>query len=243
MCIRDSFDRDHPRYTHHPRYSEIIPKFYKMIDEWFAEIRKILPRDAIIVIASDHGIKPMKGAFVINRWLEENGYLKLKERPTKRGQDLDKSIIDWNSTIAWAWGGYYSRVFINLKDREPKGIVRREEYEDVLRQLKDDLMKIRGPDGERWDNKAYMPRELYRELRGDPPDLMVYIDDLNWRPAGTIGWDTNYLPENDRGPDDAEHDWNGVFIIHDPQGTIKSRSMEKISITEIFDKIIQMASS
>ena len=185
----------------------------------------------------------MKRAFVINRWLEENGYLKLKERPTKRGQDLDKSIIDWDSTIAWAWGGYYSRVFINLKDREPKGIVRREEYEDVLRQLKDDFMKIRGPDGERWDNKAYMPRELYRELRGDPPDLMVYIDDLNWRPAGTIGWDTNYLPENDRGPDDAEHDWDGVFIIHDPQGTIKSRSMEKISITEIFDKIIQMASS
>ena len=35
------FDRDHPRYTHHPRYSEIIPKFYKMIDEWFGEIRKI----------------------------------------------------------------------------------------------------------------------------------------------------------------------------------------------------------
>jgi len=62
-------------------------------------------------------------------------------------------------------GGYYSRVFINLKDREPKGIVRREEYEDVLRQLKDDFMKIRGPDGERWDNKAYMSRELYRELR------------------------------------------------------------------------------
>ena len=32
------------------------------------------------MIASDHGIKPMKGALVINRWLEENGYLKLKEK-------------------------------------------------------------------------------------------------------------------------------------------------------------------
>ena len=82
-----------------------------MIDEWFAEIRKILPRDAIIMIARE--------AFVINRWLEEYGYLRLKEQPTKRGQDLDKSIIDWDSTIAWAWEGYYSRVFINLRDREP----------------------------------------------------------------------------------------------------------------------------
>ena len=236
------FDKDHPRYIHHPRYSEIIPEFYKMVDEWITEIRKILPRDTIIMIASDHGIKPMKGAFVINRWLEENGYLKLKEQPTKRGQDLDESIIDWESTIAWAWGGYYSRVFINLKDREPKGIVGREKYEDVLRQLKDDFRKIRGPDGERWDNKAYMPRELYDELRGDPPDLMVYIDDLNWRPAGTIGWETNYLPENDRGPDDAEHDWNGIFLIYDSQETIKSGFMGEISILEIFNKIIQIAS-
>ena len=85
-------------------------------------------------------------------------------------------------------------------------------------------------------------RDRYRELRGDPPDLMVYIDDLNWRPAGTIGWETNYLPENDRGPDDAEHDWNGIFLIYDQQETIKSGLMGKISILKIFDKIIQIAS-
>ena len=53
------------------------------------------------------------------------------------------------------------------------------------------------------------PREVYSEVRGDPPDLMIYLDDLSWRPAGTIGgWNTLYLPEYDRGPDDAEHDWN-----------------------------------
>jgi len=41
--------------------------------------------------------------------------------------------------------------------------------------------------------------------------------------------------------DDAEHDWDGVFLIHDQQETIKSKSMEKISITEIFNKIVQIA--
>ena len=81
------------------------------------------------------------------------------------------------------------------------------------------------------------------KVRGDPPDLMVYIDNLNWRPAGTIGWETNYLPENDRGPDDAEHDWDGVFLIHDPQGTIKSGFIGKIDITSIFDKIVQITLS
>ena len=231
------FDKDHPRYTYHPQYSEAIPRFYKMLDDWFAEIRNILPKDAVTIIASDHGIKPMKGAFVINQWLEENGYLKLRERPAKPGQDLDESIIDWDSTIAWAWGGYYSRLFINLKDREPRGIVGREEYEDVVKQLRGDLEKVRGPNGEKWDNKAYMPRELYNEVRGDPPDLMIYIDNLNWRPAGTIGWETNYLPENDRGPDDAEHDWNGIFLIHDPEETLTKEFKGVIKIEEVCRKL------
>ena len=89
-----------------------------------------------------------------------------------------------------------------------------------MKQLREDLERIRGPNGERCDNKAYMLLELHNELRRDPPDLMVCIDDSNRRPAGTIGWETNYLPENDRGPDDVEHDWDGVFLVHDPQETL-----------------------
>ena len=84
-----------------------------------------------------------------------------------------------------------------------------------------------------------MSRELYGELREDPPDLMVYIDDLNWRPAGTIGWETNYLPENDRGPDDAVHDWYRVFIVYDPQETIKKEFVGEIGIENVLEKLLQ----
>ncbi|GBF09735.1 conserved hypothetical protein [Aeropyrum pernix] len=34
---------------------------------------------------------------------------------------------------------------------------------------------------------------------------------MSWRPAGTIGWSSTYLEENDRGPDDAVHDWHGII--------------------------------
>jgi len=216
------FDREHPRYVEHSTYSKVIPEYYKLIDDWFSEVRKLLPKDTVVVIASDHGVKAMKGAFVINQWLEEQGYLKLKEKPKKPGQDLGASIIDWGRTIAWGWGGYYSRVFINLEGREPKGNVKKWEYEDVVKQLKEEISRIKGPNGEVWKNEVYTPSELYPEVRGDAPDLMVYLDDLSWRPAGTIGWDSLYLPENDRGPDDAVHDWNGVFVIYDPEGTIRN---------------------
>lgn len=175
------------------------------------ELAKAAGRDTNIIIVSDHGAKAMKGAFAINQWLEEAGYLKLKKKPSKPGTELREDIIDWEKTVAWAWGGYYSRVFLNVKGREPKGIVEPSEYHSVLEELKREITKISGPEGEKWDNKVYEPRELYPRVEGDAPDLIVYLDDLNWRPAGTIGWPSPYLEENDRGPDDAVHDWIGVI--------------------------------
>jgi len=236
------FDREHPRYVEHPAYSEVIPKYYRLIDNWFAEVKKLLPKDTVIVIASDHGIKSMKGAFVMNEWLAEQGYLKFKEKPKKPGQDLSKGIIDWQHTIAWAWGGYYSRVFINLKGREPQGIIEPKYYEETIKQLKRDIERIRGPNGELWDNKVYTPYELYPEVHGDPPDLMVYLDNLSWRPAGTVGWGTKYLPENDRGPDDAVHDWIGVLTVFDPEGTLSitegSDLIDIVKVKEILTKLM-----
>jgi hypothetical protein len=41
--------------------------------------------------------------------------------------------------------------------------------------------------------------------------------DLYWRAAGTVGHPSKYLRENDIGPDDAVHDWNGIIIYKDPR--------------------------
>ena len=86
--------------------------------------------------------------------------------------------------------------------------------------LAEELRKVRGPGGEVWNTKVFKPEELYPVVNGDPPDLMVFFDDLYWRSAGTLGWDTVYLRENDRGPDDAVHDWRGVLTIYDPEETL-----------------------
>ena len=66
------------------------------------------------------------------------------------------------------------------------------------------------------DTKVYRPEELYAVSKGDRPDLMVYLDDLYWRSAGTLGHDSLYLSENDTGPDDAVHAQYGIFILKDP---------------------------
>ncbi len=228
------FDTSHPRYTFDPDLSTTIPEYYRLIDNGFDSIKRELPKDTIIVLASDHGIKPMTGAFAINEWLIDEGYLTIKsQKDLKPGTELSKDNIVWERTLAWAWGGYYSRIFLNLKGREPKGIIESEEAESLIKQLISDISRIRGPGGEIWRNLSYRPHEIYPHVRGDPPDLMVYLDDLSWRAAGTVGWNTPYLFENDRGPDDAVHSWDGVFTIYDPEETLTKGMKGVISIDKI----------
>ena len=75
-----------------------------------------------------------------------------------------------------------------------------------------------GPDGRPLGNRALRPRDLYRAVNGIAPDLIVYFGGLNWRSVGAVGSDGIYTFENDTGPDDANHDFDGVFIMDDRTG-------------------------
>jgi predicted AlkP superfamily phosphohydrolase/phosphomutase len=223
------FDKEHHLYEPGNKFENVIRDYYKYLDHEIGEVMKLVDDDTIIMVVSDHGAKRMKGAFCINEWLIKEGYLKLKEEP-KGVVELEKAEVDWNKTIAWAWGGYYARIFINVKGRERNGVVDQRDYESIREQLKKEIEDIRGPNDEKWNTKAYKPEELYPICNGDPPDLLVYFDDLYWRAAGTIGHNTLYLPENDTGPDDAVHDYDGIFILYDPRKGMSG----KVNIT-IYD--------
>jgi predicted AlkP superfamily phosphohydrolase/phosphomutase len=216
------FDKEHHLYEPGNKFENVIRDYYKYLDHEIGEVMKLVDDDTIIMVVSDHGAKRMKGAFCINEWLIKEGYLKLKEE-TKGVVELEKAEVDWNKTIAWAWGGYYARIFINVKGRERNGVVDQRDYESIREQLKKEIEDIRGPNDEKWNTKAYKPEELYPVCNGDPPDLLVYFDNLYWRAAGTIGHNTLYLPENDTGPDDAVHDYDGIFILYDPRKRIGGR--------------------
>ncbi len=232
-------DKDHHKYRPGNKYERVILEYYKLIDEELSQLLKSIPKNTAVMLVSDHGAKRMKGAFCVNQWLADKGYLRILKKPEKPGVDLNKVEIDWSKTIAWGWGGYYARIFLNVKGREVKGVIKKEDYEHYRDELAEEIMKIRGPNGEKWNTKVYKPEELYPEVNGDPPDLIVYFDDLYWRSAGTLGWNTMYLRENDKGPDDAVHDWNGIITIYDPEKTVKLRK-HVINITEVFNIMRQL---
>ncbi|MGH2626611.1 MAG: alkaline phosphatase family protein, partial [Anaerolineales bacterium] len=71
-----------------------------------------------------------------------------------------------------------------------------------------------------------------RQVRGIPPDLIVYFGDLYWRAVGSVGFEGVHTFENDTGPDDANHAQFGMFICSDPRRPGVGR-VEGARITDI----------
>ena len=88
------------------------------------------------------------------------------------------------------------------------------------------------------NTKIFKPGDIYTELRGDPPDLMAYFDDLYWRSAGTVGHNKLYLDENDKGPDDSVHGMEGVFIMYDPEKTFNKKKLNNLDIKDITPTVL-----
>lgn len=225
------FDDNHHLYEPESEYRNVIQDYYRFLDREIGKTLRLIDLDeTAVMIVSDHGVKAMKGAFAINQWLSEEGLLKINDREIREGARLERLDVDWNKTRAWAWGGYYSRVFINVDGRESKGVISQERFFEFRDELAELVKSIRGPDGEKWDTAVYYPENIYPAAKGDRPDMMVYLDNLNWRAAGTLGYESPYLEENDTGPDDAVHSEYGVFSVYVP-----GMSGSKQIITDIYD--------
>jgi len=209
------YDKTHNKYEKGNKFEGEMRKYYQYLDQEVGEILDIVGEHTITMVVSDHGAKAMKGLVCVNMALEKLGLLKFKTKP-KPGTRLANADIDWNNTYAWGWGGYYARIFLNVEGREPHGIIKAKDYEKTRDNIIKKLKSIKDNNGNPMNTIVYKPEELFEVINGNPPDLMVYFDNLNWRSAGTVGYDSMYLDENDTGPDDAVHDWFGVYVLYDP---------------------------
>jgi len=211
------FDPAHPK---HPKGSELegfATQFYQTLDSEVGSFLDGLGPDVRVLIVSDHGSQPMDGCFCVNEWLIQHGYLALKTPAPPAGIPLDKADIDWSRTQIWGAGGYYARLFLNERGREPQGTVAPSERTALIERLRADLDQVRTPNGELLGVRLFAPQETYREVHGDPPDLMAYFGETRWRSAGSVGHGRLFLDENDTGPDDAVHSFDGIIAYFDPQ--------------------------
>jgi predicted AlkP superfamily phosphohydrolase/phosphomutase len=230
------FDTSHRLYEPGNPYENVIRDYYKYVDQEVGRTLDALPPETSVMVVSDHGAKTMVGAICINEWLIHEGYLTLREQPMEPTR-LTTDMIDWSRTVAWGEGGYYSRLFMNVAGREPEGIVPREDYDQVRDEIKAGLEALQDEAGRCINTKALKPEDVYRNCNGIPPDLIVYLGNLDWRSAGSVGTGSIYIYENDTGPDDANHAEDGIFIWHRPEEQTRS-ARSKYSIYDIAPSIL-----
>lgn len=214
------FDPTHPKYQPGSPFETAGRDYYVYIDGLIGDILPLLDENTTVLVVSDHGAKKLDGGICINEWLLKEGYLTLKHRPAQV-TPFEKVEVDWGKTLAWSEGGYYARIFMNVKDREPSGVIDPRDYERIRDELIEKLVALEDHTGKNIGTKVFKPDQIYRTCRGIPPDLIVYFGDLHWRSVGSVGHPAIWTFESDTGPDDANHAQHGIFIMspHAKKGT------------------------
>jgi predicted AlkP superfamily phosphohydrolase/phosphomutase len=250
VCVEMGVDRIHHAFwkyhdpTHHKHepgnpYQYAIRDYYRYIDSEIGELLALAGAGTPVMVVSDHGAKKMDGGVCINEVLMQAGWLTLADAPPNAPTPLDKVRIDWTKTRAWGEGGYYGRVFLNVAGREPQGIIPAADLEGTRDELAALLRAVRGPGGEPLGTVIHQPEEIYREVNGVAPDLIVYWGNLLWRSVGSIGHQSYWTHDNDTGPDDANHAEDGIFIFADPNRKMKGQEISGLSLLDFAPTVMR----
>ena len=185
------FDQNHPYRKHESeedlkKYKNSLLELYQKLDEYLGELISEFGPDNVMVV-SDHGFASIYKYFEFNKWLYLKGYLKFKPKSEwkefKHGKLNPKRTyiygkVDWSETQAYMIGKRGS-VYINLEGREPHGVVKKEEYEDLVEELIKEIKKIKDPETGEYIVQDALPRdEIFSgPYLNEAPDILTFFKD------------------------------------------------------------------
>jgi predicted AlkP superfamily phosphohydrolase/phosphomutase len=237
------FDPRHRKFEPNSPFADAVRAYYVHVDRLIGELLAALPEPdkTAILVVSDHGAKRIDGGIAVNEWLIRECYLNVMEYPTQPkplGKLIGENKVNWQATKAWSEGGYYARMFLNVKGREPQGVVEPRDYEPLRDELIRKLEALGDENGKPIGTRVYRPEKLYHKCTGVWPDLVVIFGDLYWRSIGSIGYKTVHVFENDTGPDDANHAQDAMFILAAPG--LKTGRVASIDILDVAPTLLKL---
>jgi len=175
-------DQDSPIYDEE-RASicwKIFEKSYRIMDAMIGRFLKLLDKDTIFILTSDHGAVSIRKAVNIPQIFLKEGLLSLKgniKNPKKKA--ALSQVIDWSNTRAYPTPAHpLEFIWINMKGREPHGIVKEgEEYQQTIEEVIDILYGIRDPETNERVVELALSREdaWYIGLGGERTADVVYF--------------------------------------------------------------------
>jgi predicted AlkP superfamily phosphohydrolase/phosphomutase len=151
--------------NNHPLHSFFI-NFYRQLDGLIADFSEIVGRDTGFFIVSDHGFTGIKHEIYLNTYLRQKGYLHFKKEPPDSLEDLAPD------TKAFVLDP--SRVYINLKDKYPSGIVSPgKDYYHLREEIREELLNL-VIEGEKVVKEIFYKEDIYNgPYLNYAPDLVI----------------------------------------------------------------------
>jgi predicted AlkP superfamily phosphohydrolase/phosphomutase len=162
---------------------------------------------ATVLVVSDHGLTAKRGSVHVAECLAQAGLLApaglgfLLKRAFRRWRVADSSHVlldddpwtdcglDWGRTRAFPGYDHEQGVFVNLRGRNPRGIVAPEDYGAVVERARQAILAVRDPaTGDRPVRAARRRDEVYSGPYLDrAPDLLVEPAD-GWQVRRKLSW-------------------------------------------------------
>ena len=200
-CLMEYIHPDHPRYQE-LKDSSVAKRtrgVYQQLDDGLAKLLERTTEDDLVIFMSDHGHQACTRACTMDRILEHLGYLEFGRgsfafnlirwgpgrRIARRVYDVLKlhgkvsipaSPIEWDKTRAYtSVVSTGEGVSLNLKGREPQGIVDRRDYDKVRDEVADALSSFRDPENGRPPIGRVLRKEevLSGRFLDTAPDLLL----------------------------------------------------------------------
>ena len=131
---------------------------------------------------------------------------------------LSLADVDWTKTEAYSLGYYgYGNIDINLKGREPLGIVEDAQYKTLINKIRERLCNIKDSiSGEPIVEKVYEKDELFHGQEVEKaPDLMTVTKNLKSICIGVSDFPSRHVIEPSYGHV-GSHQMNGIFLAKGP---------------------------
>jgi predicted AlkP superfamily phosphohydrolase/phosphomutase len=148
--------------------------------------------------------------------------------------------VDWSQTRAYSVGNV-GPIFVNLRGREPEGIVEPgEEYEEVLEELMQALCRSQDPATEQpMIETVYRRDEIYSGPHLDEaPDLFCIPRDLRYNAFGSLQFPSNMWLETtfDR---TGGHRMDGMLVLKGP-GVRPGHRLDSAKIVDLAPTILAL---
>ena len=109
-------------------------KAYEMLDDfvgWLYE--NVIGEDTVFMIIGDHGAVGFNRTVLVHDYFEKEGFLKYLPEPDGKHVYWRDRRVDWKNTKAYPLG--CGNIYVNLKGREPEGIVEPEDYDKTVNEI------------------------------------------------------------------------------------------------------------